>query len=136
MPQNCSSVYASKSLYPSFICSTPIYMLSFIFSVFSLFIISLPFRVSLPFWYVLPLLYNLPLYVYSPPFWHLCQRVYTFLKYLSKMLLWSTIICLRVASQLSNSISRDLSWMAVSAAKWTKPSKVERLGSFFSSVLA
>ena len=133
IPQNCWSacvvclwIYVSPCLH--FSISPPFLILSLLCFVSLLFI--LPLNMYSP-----PYSYS-PLLIYSPPFWHLCQRVYTLFKYLSKNLLWSTIICLRETSYFSNVTSMDLSWMVVSAAKWTKPSNVERLGSFFNSVLA
>ena len=73
----------------------------------------LPLRyISLPILFLSPFLFTLPLvfslwFVFSSPFWHLCQRFYTFLKYLSKKLLWSMVICLRALCQLSNATSSD-----------------------------
>ena len=43
---------------------------------------------------------------------------------------------LRALSQLSNAISMVLIWIETSTAKWTNPSKVERLGSFFKRFVA
>ena len=110
-----------RYLFPSFIYLSP-------YSIYSP-----PLIISPPIiWFLLFIL----LCCLSPAFWHLCQRVYTFLKKLSRKLLWSTIIFLRALSQLSNATSSDFNWIAISATKWTKPSNVERLESFFERVLA
>ena len=73
---------------------------------------------------------------YSPPFCHLWQRVYIFLKTFDKNVLCWFRMFWRVLSQLSNAMSIVLIWIATSAAKWTSPWKVEILGSCFKRSVA
>ena len=127
------TLYLSNALcFCSLCCFLP---LCLFFSLISLspLLTCLPLQICLPLalWFLLSPLSNI-----FPPFWHLCQRVYTLIVYLAKKVLFTSITIFRVASQFSIATSRDLIWMVVFATRWTKPSKVERLGSFFNTVSA
>ena len=75
----------------------------------------------------LGLLISLSPFIILPLFDIYVKGFYALIEYLAKKYLFISIIILRETSQLSNA----LSWMFFLATRCTRPSNVERLGSFF-----